>query len=152
MEIPLTKGQIAFVDDEDFEFLTKHKWQAHKSQSKSSWYARRIPHKRGRAVTIIMHRLITGAPPGVHVDHIDGNGLNNQRSNLRLCTRSQNLANSRLNCKNKSGYKGVFKIARAKVPKWIAYIGVSNYERHYLGTFTDPLSAALAYNQMMTVK
>src|SRR5262249_39633454 len=97
--IPLTKGFEALVDDEDHDALSQHKWCA--SRTGRGWYAvrhdrteRRI--RRGRRVkreiNRYMHHEIMGRRLGMDIDHADGNGLNNQRSNLRWATRSQNLA------------------------------------------------------------
>ncbi len=87
-----------------------------------------------------MHRMITNAIQGVDVDHIDGDGLNNQRQNLRLCTRAQNLMNRGLNRANKSGYKGVIWCKG----KWMAYI-VKDRKQVYLGRFTEKLQAYKVY-------
>jgi hypothetical protein len=90
-----------------------------------------------------MHRLITGAPAGVEVDHRNGNGLDNRRSNLRLATTSQNQGNQRLSRANTSGFKGVhWDKHRAK---WKASIAGDNNDKH-LGHFTDPSEAAHAYD------
>lgn len=142
-EIPLTKGKTALVDDEDYELLSKRKWQAHKGNRSNNWYARRITSKNGRILTIIMHRLIMNAPDEMVVDHIDHNGLNNQKANLRLCTKAQNFCNRTKNYNNTSGYKGV---SRVRGRKWVAYIGRVS-EGHHLGTFEDAKTAAMAYNQ-----
>lgn len=77
------------------------------------------------------------------VDHINLNGLDNRRGNLRLCTDGQNKANGRIRRDNTSGYRGVYWNASAN--KWQAYISV-NSKRLYLGVFSDPWDAAVAYN------
>ena len=84
-EIPLTQCKVALVDDKYFEFLNQFKWRF------SNGYAARsdIRTKRGRK-TILMHRAIMDAPKGVEVDHVNGDKLDNQRSNLRLCNRKWN--------------------------------------------------------------
>ena len=82
-EIILTQGQVALVDDEDFEYLNQWKWCAIKSRK--TYYTTRtiyIPCK----MTVIMHRIIMNTPLDMTVDHIDHNGLNNQKYNLRICT------------------------------------------------------------------
>src|SRR5688500_12272183 len=105
-EISLTRGQVAIVDNADFGWLSQWKWYA--TKHRNTYYADRngyISHTKHD--TIRMHRLILDAPTGIHVDHIDGNGLNNQRSNLRLCTNQQNLANRPPLPGKSSQYKGV---------------------------------------------
>lgn len=89
-----------------------------------------------------MHRMLCGTGSEV-IDHIDGNGLNNQRSNLRPCTQSQNLANMRLSKHNTSGYKGVCKTSRGTFHAGI-YV---NNKRIHIGVFKTPIEAALAYNK-----
>src|SRR6188768_2332166 len=104
-EIPLTQGKSVMVDDEDFEFLNQWKWYA--SKSNNTFYAHRRVGKHGRFV--YMHRLILGIDnisPELFPDHMDRNGLNNQRYNLRIATRSDN--NSNRICTGESGYLGVF--------------------------------------------
>jgi len=95
-----------------------------------------------------MHRLIVERRglnvQGVDVDHVDGNGLNNQFCNLRVATRSQNNVNSNKPDTNTSGYKGVY--PHSTVNKWVAQIGVDGH-RQYFGYFDDPQAAARAYNE-----
>lgn len=97
--IPLTRGKFALVDDEYFEWLNQWKWTYHKG------YASRKGETRGRE--IYMHRIIAETPDGSFTDHIDLNKLNNQKANLRICSRSQNKCNMGLRKDNTSGYKGV---------------------------------------------
>lgn len=133
--IPLTKGYFAIVDDEDFERVSQYKWYAHIGES-SGPYARQYPIGQ-------MHRLILDAPPHLYVDHIDGNGLNNRRSNLRLCTKGQNAANSILPSTNRSGFRGVW--LHRPLQKWRA--GIRFQGRNIsLGCFDDPIEAARAYD------
>ena len=141
-EIQLTKGKVALVDDEDFEYLNQFKWQANKIRN--TFYANRnfriYKNKQGK---IYMHRLILKAKKEYVIDHIDGDTLNNQKKNLRICTHSENMRNSKIPINNTSGYKGVSYIKRDK--KWEAYITFNNKLLN-LGTFTDPINAAKAYN------
>lgn len=99
-EIKLTRGRVALVDDTDFEWLNQWKWTLLQDK-----YAHR---NAGGGKWIRMHRLIIGAPIGFHVDHINGDGLDNRRSNLRLCSASQNLMNRGANKNSRSGYKDIF--------------------------------------------
>lgn len=94
--ISLTKGMVTTVDDIDYEVLSQWKWHYG-----GHGYAAREQHlgmKEGRKLrkTVLMHRVIMEAPDGMDVDHKNDNKLNNCRSNLRICTRSQNMANKKL--------------------------------------------------------
>jgi hypothetical protein len=136
-EIPLTKGMVAIVDDEDYAELSKYKWHY------SGKYARRYASVNGKRIYVWMHRVIAGTPDGMDTDHINGNKLDNRRANLRVCTRSQNMHNSATGIKNNtSKYKGV----TYNGGKWIASICV-NFRKLYLGCFTDERDAATAYNE-----
>ena len=142
-EIQLTKGKVALVDDADFEWLNQWKWTANEVGRR--YYAIRRDWSFPKGKTILMHRLITGASKEFVVDHIDGNTLNNRRSNLRVCSNAQNLANSRTDwTTNKAGYKGV--CWKKKERKYSAQITV-NYTAIHLGYFTDPIEAAKAYDK-----
>lgn len=88
-QIPLTQGLYALVDAADYELLAKYSW--HAKPDRNTVYARtRIP---GGGPRMLMHRLLTGAQSGQLVDHINGNGLDNRRANLRLCTAAENIRN-----------------------------------------------------------
>ena len=134
-------GKVALVDDEDYEWLRQWKWSAGKSPT--SWYARRngASPKRER---IYLHRLILAAQPGQQVDHINGDGLDNRRCNLRLCTRAQNNRNRGKGPTNTSGYKGVCWDKKAQ--RWRAAIWL-NGKYKFLGHFDAPKDAALAYDE-----
>lgn len=103
-KIKLTQGQVALIDDEDFEFLSKWKWHAIKGY-RNFYAARCEPRPTNKSFTVRMHSVLTGEAGSV--DHIDGNGLNNQKSNLRLCTVAQNNMNSKPYMNSTSKYKGV---------------------------------------------
>jgi hypothetical protein len=135
-KIKLTRGRCALVDDQDFEYLNQWKWFYG-----NHGYAQRRLGKRGRMLG--MHRVIMGEPKGFLVDHIDGDGLNNCRSNLRVATHAQNLCNRGKNSNNTSGFKGVNWHKNAK--KWAAAIMV-NRRSHHLGLFSDVQEAAKAYD------
>lgn len=140
-EIPLTQGKVALVDDDDFEWLNQSKWLA--KTSFGLWYAVNRTTVAGKPTVVLMHRLITSAPIGMEVDHIDGDGLNNTRRNLRIVTRNQNRFNLRLRADNKSGYKGVF--CDKRTGRWCAHIGFYG-QRKNLGYFATPEEAARAYD------
>jgi hypothetical protein len=136
--IPLTQGKVALVDDEDFEYLMQWVWSA--SRNTGTYYAIRNDYT-GKHKVIFMHRVILNAPSNTMVDHANRNGLDNRRSNLRLCTSSQNTANSGPRSNNKSGYKGV----RKKRGKWSAETNLLG-KRIHIGTFDTPEQAARAYD------
>jgi hypothetical protein len=140
-EIKLTRGIVVIVDDEDYEFLNKWKWYA--ARAGNSVYAQRGVCINERINIIKMHRVIMSSPVDLEIDHIDGNGLNNQRSNLRTCTRSQNMMNQkpRLNCSSK--YKGVTWNKRDN--RYQARI-IINYKNISLGYFKSEKDAAITYN------
>lgn len=131
--VELTQGKVAIVDDTDYELVAIFTWQA--ALKNGTWYAQRGKY--------FMHILIMHSPAGVQVDHIDHNGLNNQRSNLRFCTPMQNTWNARPHSNSVSQYKGVCWQLRSH--KWQAYI-TANKQRHYLGLFINEIDAARAYN------
>jgi len=99
--IPLTQGKFAIVDAEDYDWLNKHKWCACKV--KQTYYAKR----KGKGKLVCMHRQITSAPPHLLVDHINRNGLDNRKKNLRLCTRAENSRNRRSLRNKSSRYKAI---------------------------------------------
>lgn len=148
-EIPLTQGMVALVDDDDFEWLNQYKWSVHTSGKNKSgglvvFYASRtVWVTKTKQKHISMHREIMKANqfPNFQIDHIDRNGLNNQKSNLRFVNRSQNLMNKgkRNNCSSK--YKGVYLFSG----KWRSLIR-ANGKRISLGMFICEIEAAKAYD------
>lgn len=136
----------ALIDDVDFDVVSHYSWSLYYSSRHHTFYAHAGIKRNGNVSTIRMHRLILGLVNSLnipHVDHADGNGLNNQRINLRTCTPSENGGNQRI-CKiNTSGYKGVNWVVANK--KWQARITVRN-NRIVLGSFSHILAAAKAYN------
>lgn len=107
-QIPLTQGKFAIVDDEDFERVNQFRWTAVKHEI--TWYAHRNTHKDEgiSQKKIYLHRFILCPSSDIEVDHIDGDGLNCRRSNMRLATSSQNKMNRDRHGDNVSGYKGVY--------------------------------------------
>jgi hypothetical protein len=141
-KIKLTKGGDVLVDDEDFEELNKYKWYAFRGGK--TFYAtrmERLPDKKWKMTR--MHREIMGARDGVIIDHINANGLDNRKENLRFCTRKENNRNSSKQKNNKSGFKGVCWYKRCS--KWHARIMVDG-KNIDLGLFSDVKEAAKAYN------
>lgn len=146
-QIKLTRGMIALVDDEDFERLNEWKWYA--SKNGNTFYAARTSKKiNGKQSVIYMHRDIMETPVGLDVDHINGNSIDNQKINLRNCTRSKNMMNVGKQKDNTSGYKGVSWFVRDK--KWVAMIRFGD-KRKNLGYYDTPEEAAIAYNNAVII-
>lgn len=139
--IQLTQGMVAMVDDEDHERLSKHNW--HTVKNGRTYYAGREVKVGGKRKHIWMHREVITTTNGKIVDHSDGNGLNNQKQNLRECTIAQNSRNARTRS-NKSGYKGVY--LNTKVMRWHVQITVEK-KRVCVGMFGTKEEAARAYNE-----
>lgn len=93
--------------------------------------------------SIYMHRLVANSPEDAYTDHINGDKLDNRKCNLRICSDSENLMNSKVRVDNKSGYKGVFQEKRTL--RWCAQINIDKVRIH-LGTFSSPEEAAIAYD------
>lgn len=131
------------VDDEDYEFLNQYKWHF----TAKGYASRKVHFPSSRAKQVgkefLMHRVIAFATPDYQVDHIDGNKLNNQKSNLRLCTNSQNHMNKKLQSNSSSGYKGVS--FEKSINRYRAYINFEG-KRYNLKTHSTPEQAAEAYN------
>ena len=141
----LTAAKFALVDDADYEWLNQWKWCA--MSVKRNFYAvRRSPRKEGKQYTILMHRLILGLinSDGKQADHIDGNGLNNQRRNLRIATNQENHFNSAKHKHSSSKFKGVSWDVKRR--KWETQI-MLNGKRIFLGYFQDEIEAAKAYDK-----
>lgn len=140
--IPLTQGKYAIVDDDDYEELKQYKWYAHKKSGK--YYAARNIKQNDQFKKVFMHRVIMGVLPNIHIDHINGNGLDNRKCNLRICDASQNAANQKPQVNKSSKYKGVRWYSPLK--KWRAQIWHNNKSIH-LGYYQDEAKAAQAYNK-----
>lgn len=135
-------ARYAKVDSEDYDWLNQWKWNAVKSKY-TAYAVRYIPKsERVRQPVIQMHRLIVGAQEGFQVDHIDGDGLNNQRANLRIVTLQQNRWNRRSQ-PHSSRYKGVSWLKGKK--RWTATIRIQGRNK-FLGLFFEEKEAAKAYD------
>lgn len=143
--IHLSQGKVTVVDDEDLERCLAYTWHAcYGARRAGIWYARtNIRRPDGRKTTMKLHRLLMGYPVGFGIDHIDGDGLNNRRLNLRVATQAQNLANQYRKQIGTSAFKGVCWDKAHR--KWRAGIRV-NYKSIYLGLFSDEREAAMAYD------
>lgn len=140
-KIPLTRGKFALVDDEDFEALNEYKWQL----TTTMWgsYATRKIKIGEKKITKGMHRLLLNPKDDELVDHINGNGLDNRRCNIRTCSHAQNTRNKSIPKNNTSGYKGVHWSKKNK--NWISQI-VINSKAYHVGSFSEIKIAAIAYN------
>ena len=139
-EIQLTQGIVTIVDDEDYEYLNQFKWYLLKSHT--NYYAIRTIRPENKLIQL--HRIVIKAKKGEMVDHINGNKLDNRKSNLRICTNSQNCQNKKISKFNKSGFNGVSWCKKNK--KWVAQIACNNKKMH-IGYFTNPIDSARAYNK-----
>lgn len=135
--INLTKEKRAIVDDADFEYIDKLNWCFTKGYA-----AKKVVGNKN----LFMHTLIMNCPDNMKVDHKNGDGLDNRRSNLRVCTQQQNTFNQKLSKTNTSGYKGVcYSPYGKRLKRWVAKINKDGKQKH-LGYFLTAKEAALAYN------
>lgn len=146
-KIALNQNKFTIVDDEDFEHLNQWRWFATKRGN--SFYAERSQRvgkrKLGKSKGFKIHRLIMGiTDPLVLCDHIDGDGLNNQKSNLRLCNRSQNNCNRRSSKNSSSKFKGV---SYHRITKMWQSSMTKDKKSIYIGLFRTEVEAAIAYNK-----
>lgn len=124
-------GKFAIVDDDDFDRVNKFKWYL------SGKYPAKSLGVRPNRTKIYLHTFIMNTPKGMVTDHINGDELDARKSNLRICTVSQNTMNSKKSKNTSSKYKGV-----CRINPWRAYIG-----RRILGHFSSEIEAAKAYNE-----
>lgn len=142
--LPLTRGYASVVCDCHYKAVAQFKWCALKG-NRGVFYGFRSQRLNGKQKGTLLHRFIMNEPVGMSVDHIDGNTMNNQCNNLRVCNQSQNNANQHGAKKgSKSGHKGVYWHKSAN--KWSAEV-VYEKKKHYLGVFKNKLDAVEAYNQ-----
>lgn len=129
--VAVASGGVVLIDLDDHARVANWKWHLHHGRRGKTYVARRDPLRK----IIYLHRFIMSAPAGLQVDHINGNPLDNRRSNLRLCHRHENIANTR-------GY--------GKYPKGVAKIGNTYRARiakRYIGSFPTPEDAGRAYDK-----
>lgn len=146
-QIKLTQGKYAIVDDEDFEELSKYNWHYAKGSYGREGYAKRDIYLGGgrknmKLQHVWMHHLMD-VPKGMSVDHINGDRLDNRRSNLRMCTNTQNQQNRKVQ-KSLSGFKGVS--FKPKKKAWEARITV-NGKTLYAGRSKDKVTTAIMYDE-----
>jgi len=141
--IPLSGGKVAIVDESDFERISQWKWYA----SKSGYAVRNSSRRDGPRHAIFMHRVLVDAvkSDGLEVDHINGNKLDNRKSNLRLATHAQNLRNQKTRRTTKTGFRGVdFRPNRGKYRARVAVDG----KNMHIGTFSTAIEAHAAYSKV----
>ena len=145
-EVILTQSKVALVDIEDYDRISQHRWCARKSRHSHVWYAVRSIGDGPDQKLLHMHREILNMTPGngLFADHINGDGLDNRKLNLRIATHSQNHMNERRRKDNKTGYKGVSLLTSYSRPMWQANICI-NQKQIYLGSFSTPELAYEAY-------
>lgn len=136
--IPLSRGQYAIIDEFDFLLVSRYKWSFD-----PKGYAFRNNGKRPYRRIVYMHRELLDAKKGEYCDHINGDKLDNRRSNLRICTNAQNIRNRKKGVNNTSGYKGIFWNYRYN--KWYVQITVDG-KRIYCGCSKSKEEAASMYN------
>jgi len=143
-EIPLTQGKIALVDGEDYERVNQYKWQV--AKRKNCWYAIHDfkKHMKDKTDAVLMHRFILSSKKGEEIDHINNNGLDNRKSNLRKVSHSQNMMNQR-KTHGTSKYKGVSWITEKK--KWDVRLQY-NKKQIRMGYFIDEIEAAKCYDNL----
>ena len=143
--IPLTKGKFALVDPHDFFEVSQYKWTL--KETRFNKYAYRQYKQEGKMVQILLHRFISKCPTGLAVDHKNGNGLDNRRVNLRVCTQSENLANTSRHSDRKYDLpKGVGYKADRKTNPYYSQI-TKGGKRYNLGYFSTVDAAYAAYKQ-----
>lgn len=143
MQIQLTQEQMALVSPEDFEVISQFRW--HAVRCGNHWYARRSVKSSGRVTVIQMHRQLmqVGSEEKRFVDHINGNGLDNRRENLRLVTHSENNCN-RHKIKSSTGFIGVYPQANGYVVRIRC-----NEKNYYVGFYENLMEAAFYANQKL---
>jgi hypothetical protein len=141
--IPLTQGQYAMVDDEDYDYLIQWKWYA--QYDKGKYYATRgyFDTRINNNSKIRMHNAIMNPPKNILTDHIDLNPLNNQRSNLRYAQKYENARNKSSKKNSTSKYLGVHWSTKEK--RWCSQIRVNNKTKN-LGRYKNEINAAKAYD------
>lgn len=139
-EILLSGGHVALVDDADYPALSRRTWRVQLNES-GIRYAKCSVGRR----SVYMHREITGATQGQQVDHRNGDGLNNVRSNLRICTHAENMRNKRSATGTGSRFKGVYHEKCSSMNPWTARIKYNGSSR-FLGCFETEQRAAERYD------
>ena len=144
-EIPLSQGKVAMIDEEDYELVGQYSWHVKKSGDVLYAYAY-IGRVNGRQSFAAMHNLILPVAEHQEVDHVDLNGLNNTKGNLRIATRQGNCRNRRKFKNSRSRFKGVTFMEHMKLKPWRARITGNDGVKRHLGVYETEEDAARAYN------
>ncbi len=142
------ENSYAMVDDDDYDYLMQWKWNVRKNNRNS--YATRHEWHNGQAFHINMHKVVIDAKKGTIVDHVDRNGFNNQKKNLRLATHSQNMANRRVKEGGTSSYMGVRKKTIKRLNHvYETYLAQIQKDKkfYHIGSFKTEVEAAIAYDK-----
>ena len=137
--LKLSQNKITLVDDEDYQILNQWKWFY-----SSRGYAVRHIFKDEKRTLLYLHRFIINTPDGQQTDHINGNKLDNRRSNLRICTQTENNRNRKIGKNSSTGFKGVS--WDKKIKRFVAYTKL-NKKPIFLGTYFTAEDAARAYDR-----
>lgn len=148
-KIKLTQGKFAMVDDEYFNELSKFKWYSSKYYKDHCYYA--IRREGGK--TILMHRQIMQTPKGMVTDHKDHDGLNNQKSNLRVCSHAENIRNSAKTMNGTSKYRGVSSrtVSGHKYYRGRIYVDGKDIVKNFPYTDEGEIMAAEFYNEQAKI-
>lgn len=150
VEVPLSQGKTALIDDEDAERVLAHRWTYYFHVRNRKAYAHRViwvAGGKGKQITVMLHRFIMNAPKGVQVDHKDNDGLNCQKSNLRFASNSQNHQNMKAKRTAAIPFKGVKYDSRPlRRKRYTARIQSSDGINHSLGYYMTATEAAIAYD------
>jgi hypothetical protein len=138
--VPLSQGAFAIIDADDADYVLAYNWTL-RIQKTRRYAIRALPG--GRKNVFLHVDLIGPLPDGVEVDHINGDGLDCRRENMRTATHSQNMHNAAVHRDARSGYKGVS--FNPRNGRWVARMRIDGKHRH-LGTFDSPEDAAHAYD------
>lgn len=149
VKIPLTRGLFALVDQEDADRVNQFKWHSITGKNGNSYALRKGPRSQRPRKSILLHNFILGISGDQEADHIDLDGLNNRRSNLRIGTHQTNCYNRRAPKGTKYGLKGVSFDKDCTIRPWSAKITACGKER-YLGQFPTKSDAARACNEAAT--
>lgn len=142
--VPLTMGQKTIIDADDYERVSKNKWQAHKRNCPSGgYYARKyVKNHNGKNTNIYLHRFIVGSiPKGMEVDHKNGDTLDNRKCNLRICRTIHNNWNVHRRKSSSTGYTGVYRTRKRYRARFR-----HNYKNLTICTFYTAEGAAVAYD------
>lgn len=145
VELPLTKGKSAKIDKQDMLIVGRWRWCASGATGSRQYAVRFIRTAGEKRRCVSLHRWIMQPAPGMQVDHINGDTLDNRRANLRLATPKQNCANRALDVREKAPFVGVFRRRGATGRMWRASIGTQG-RKVFLGSFRSPEDAARAYD------